>query len=108
MKTIWNHIINWLEFYLWVPVSLSLIWLSVSFHYAMTGRPTGEDPYEWIVGFAPQFVKAILAIVLVSISKEAFGSWLNKQEKLSNPMYASVSIVCSTAIFIALLFAFSH
>jgi hypothetical protein len=108
MKSIFQHMYNWLEVYWWLPMSLLCVWLSVEFHFLMTGRPTGEDPYDWITGFAPQVVKSIIAIALVSISKEAFGSWLTKEEKIANPMLASVQSVCSTITFLALLYFLGH
>lgn len=108
MKTILDHISNWLELYFWLPLSLFFVWASVELHYLMVGRPTGEDVWDWLPGMAPRFVAIILAIGLVSVSKEAFGVWLTKEQKLSSPIFAAVSAVISAALCVFFAWMLSH
>lgn len=108
LKYIWEHLTNWLETYFFLPLSLLFIWLAVELHWLATGRPAADDPWAWIIDFAPRLVQAILAITLVSISREAFGSWLSKEEKLANPAIAITQSVTSIALCVAFLYFLSH
>ncbi len=108
MKTIWANITNWLEIYFWLPMSLFFVWAAIELHYYMTGRATGEDSWEFVVGMAPRFVAIILSIGLVSVSKEAFGSWLTRDQKLANPIFASISAIVSASLCVFFAWLLSH
>ncbi len=108
MKTIFQHIQSWLEIYFWVPLALLLVPLTIEIHYFMVGRASGEDPYEFLVGMAPRFVAIILSITLVSVSRESFGSWLTREQKLNNPVYASIQAICATSLCIFFAYLLSR
>lgn len=107
-NTMWNHLKNWFVEYFFVPLSLVFIWGAVELHFLIVGRPSQDDPYQWMVNAAPRLSMAILGIAVISLLRQATGVWLTKFEKLNHPIYASVQTVCSTASYIYLLFYFSH
>ena len=84
LAAVWKHIKNWLELYLWVPLSLLFIWGFAWFAYFLTGRRPQEN-VDWIVGLAGNFVKSVMLILLVSIFRQQCGLWLNREEQKDNP-----------------------
>lgn len=105
IKKIWDHFINWLEIYFWVPFTLLLILGAIKYAYFITGRPpTSPESADWMVEFAYRLVAAIFVIVLVSIAREQTGVWMTKEEQKANVKLAAIQAV--TKCFFAGLFAY--
>lgn len=100
MRTVVKNLRNWLEGYFWMPVALILVYLATKYVYFLTGRPSIESP-EWITGFAYRFVACIAVVLLCSITREATGVWLNKEEQKENVALA-IAQKATTCFFGAL------
>lgn len=87
-----KHIHNWLEGYVWLPVSLLAIYLSAKFAYFLTGRQPEENA-DFIIGYAQRAVVVALVIFCFSVSREQTGYWLTKQEALAHPFHAALQAV---------------
>lgn len=79
-----NHIRDWAEAYIWAPCALLFIPFTEELYSVATGRPTVDDPWLWIVGYAPKFFVSIMAIVMVSAFQQQNGIWLTKAEQIQN------------------------
>ncbi len=108
LNEFWEHLTSWAELYLWVPIALLMVPLTIETHYYMVGRPSGEDPYQFLVGMAPRFVAIVIAITLSSIYQEARGGWLTREQKIESPLFSSVQSVCSMIIVIAFAWLLSR
>lgn len=87
MKTIVANLRNWLEGYFWLPVSLLLCYGALVYARFLSGRPSIESP-DWIVGFSYRFVACVAVVLLCSITREATGIWLTKDEQKANVILA--------------------
>ena len=88
VTSIITHVRSWGEIYGWTPFALLLIPATELLYYLATGRHTTDDPWLWIIGYAPKFYVSIMCVVLGSITKQQSGIWLTKQEQLQNPQLA--------------------
>jgi hypothetical protein len=107
LRDLLNHITSWAEGYLWVPLSLGLIWLFAYVAYWLTGRHPTEN-VDWIVGLAGNFVKCVLAILLCSIYREATGVWLTKTERLGYPRVSIAQMAHSAVALCVFAYLLSH
>ena len=109
MKTFIHHLRNWLEIYLWIPLSVVSIQLFAVLYYYITGRAVVDDPWGWLVDSGPQIFRVIVAIALTSIFVEAGTiGWLTPDQAEKNPILASVKAVCRVIALCAILLFFSH
>jgi hypothetical protein len=106
-ESIWNHLSNWAEVYLWVPVSLVGIFAAAELSYFLTGRRPTENA-DWLVDYSAKAVQMVAIIALTSIAKEALGMWMNKEEKLTNPYAYMVNSASTIILFIVVAYVFLH
>lgn len=85
-QTFWQHLKDWNELYLVLPLSILGITLANYYYFAQTGRsPTiAEGGIDWLLGMVPRLVAIVLSIIMVSVFKQATGVWLSKEESLAN------------------------
>ena len=83
---------NWTEVYFWVPVAfLSIYVLSLS-AYWLSGRAPRVN-LDWMPELGVNLFKAVCAIVLTSITKEALWGWMTMQSKTKSPWFAWARMV---------------
>ncbi len=110
MKSFLKHIADWFEAYLVLPFSIFAISLANWYYYFQTGRsPTiAEGGLDWITGMVPRIVAITVAIIFVSIFKQATGAWMSKEEQLSNPAMAIADKAGRILMFAILLHYLSN
>lgn len=100
-----DHIYNWLELYLWVPLFLFGILGAIKYAHFITGRPPASpESSDWIIEFADRLVACIFVIVLVSIVREQTSVWLTKEERMANVKFTAIQTASSC--FFAALFTY--
>lgn len=95
---IFKHIENWVEAYVWVPLSVMAIWASGKLVEGLTQQPIKEN-IDWIVDYQGVAYKCIYIIVITSIMKQATGSWMTKEEKFAHPYLATIGDIKTLITF---------
>lgn len=107
IRKIYDHLANWLEVYLWVPVSLLGIFGAAQLSYFLTGRRPVENA-DWLVDYSSKSVQIIAIIALTSIAKEALGHWMTMDERKAHPFLAVVNTFATLVTFLAIIYAWIH
>jgi hypothetical protein len=102
-----QHIMNWLEVYLWVPVSLIGIFGAAQLAYFLTGRRPTENA-DWLVDYSSKAVQCVAVIALTSIAKQALGSWLTRDQKIENPYVYTINTISTLIIFGIITYLFKN
>jgi hypothetical protein len=104
LKAIAAHVSDWLEAYFWIPASIIGVVLALIFaRYLQHGHPIQETA-SWIYDLATRLVLCVLVIVLVSVTRQATGIWLTREEQKQNFWLAVLQALKSC--FFAALFAY--
>lgn len=106
-RAIWKHLSNWTEAYLWVPVSLAMIYGTAQFAYFLSGRRPAESP-DFLVDYAGKAVEAIFIIALTSVAKQAWGSWMTLKQKLDHPYAYTISSITTLLTAGLITYIFLH
>src|SRR4051812_4895540 len=102
MKRIWNNVTNWLEIYLWIPVTfLSIYFMSLA-AYWLSGRAPRMN-LDWFPELGVNLFKIACAIALLSITKEALWGWMPLKDKLENSWFALGRQMFEVIVLIAYL-----
>jgi hypothetical protein len=107
LARIWEHLQNWTEGYLWVPSSILAIWLSGQLVYFMTGNPPKEN-IDWLIDYQAVAYKCVYIILFTSIMKQATGSWMTLEQKMTHPYLATISDLKILATFFAFVWLFGR
>lgn len=78
-----NHIQNWLEGYVWAPISILGIILFAKFATFLTGRKPLDQGYDF-VGLGVKLSICVFLILLLSIAKQALDVWPTKAEQVQH------------------------
>jgi hypothetical protein len=105
IEQIWRHLKNWAEGYLWVPLAVFAIWASGQFVYLATGNPPHEN-IDWLIDYQAVAYKCVYIILFTSIMKQATGSWMTLDQKITHPYLATLSDVKILATFFAFVWLF--
>lgn len=107
IKKIYDHLANWAEVYLWVPVSLLGIFGAAQLSYFLTGRRPVENA-DWLVDYSSKAVQMVAIIALTSIAKEALGHWMTMEERKANPFLAVINTFATLVTFLTVTYVFTH
>lgn len=102
-----RHVQEWAEVYVGLPLALLLIPGAAYLIYVLSGRAPAES-LGWLVDLAGRVLTITLALVLVSFSTEAAGTWLTKAEKLANPTIYIASTAGKIVLFAMFLYVLTH
>jgi len=105
--TILKHLTNWLEGYFWVPMAIISIPLLSYFAYFLSGRFPRLN-LDFLPEFGFRILQCIVVIVLVSVSRQAVGIWMTKEEQMENPVLAIAQKTSSLALFILWTYVLLH
>lgn len=106
-SSIWKHITNWVEAYFWIPVAVISIPLLSHFAYYLSGYKPKEN-LDFLPEFGFRILQCIVVIVLVSVSRQAVGIWMTKEEQFENPRLAIAQRVSSLILFILWAYVLTH
>lgn len=84
------HARDWLEIYLWIPVSFVAVLAVAKFIYIVTGRAPSSESLDWISGFAARGIACVAIIALTAITREQTGIWYRKDELIDRPLLSAV------------------
>jgi hypothetical protein len=107
IQEVGHHLFNWLEAYLWIPLAILSIPLLSYFAYFLTGRSPRES-LDWLPEFGFRILQCVVVIVLVSVSRQATGIWMTKEEQIANPKLAMMQRVSSLTLFILWAYILTH
>lgn len=107
LRSVVNHLSNWLEVYLWVPVTLIGIFGAAQLSYFLTGRRPAENA-DFLVDYSAKAVQCVAIIALTSIAKEALGHWMTQAERAKHPFLAVVNTFATLITFLAVAYIFLH
>lgn len=107
LKKAYDHLTNWLEVYLWVPVSLLGIFGAAELSYFLTGRRPVENA-DWLIDYSSKAVQCVAIIALTSIAKEALGHWMTMEERKKHPGLAVLNTFATLVTFLTVTYIFTH
>lgn len=81
-----DHILNWKESYLYIPISICILLGSLYFYRFLTGRSSIEDVNS-IVGYSLNFINIVLAGAATGLIKIALFTDLSDQETKALPFW---------------------
>jgi hypothetical protein len=102
-----RHLRNWLEVYLWVPVTLVGIYGSAQLAYFLSGRRPVESP-DFLVGYSGKAVEIVYIIALTSIAKQAWGTWMSTEQKIDNPYVYTINTIATFLTAGLVTYVFLH
>jgi hypothetical protein len=108
LRAIGAHILAWLEVYFWIPASIGAVLLALYFaKYLQHGHPV-EESASWIYDLATRLVPCIVLVVLLSITRQATGVWLTKEEQMDHPWIATLQTLKTCFFAAAFIYLLSH
>ena len=107
LRKIWDHLANWAEVYLWVPVSIFAIYGAAQLAYFLTGRRPTENA-DWLVDYSSKALEMVAIIALTSVAKEALGHWMTKEERAAHPYLATLNTFATLITLLVVTYVFTH
>jgi hypothetical protein len=104
---IWHNLKNWAAEYTILPLTLLSVIGAGYFAYFLTGRAPQESA-GWLVDYASRCIVIALAITFTSASRQAYGTWYTKEEKLAHPGIAGLQSLISLAVLLAFLYVLKN
>lgn len=107
LRIIGQHLKNWASEYTILPLTILSVVGAAYFAYFLTGRAP-QDSASWLVDYSARCIVIALAITFTSAARQAYGTWLNTQQKLEHPGYATLQSIFSLITLLAFLYVLSH
>lgn len=90
MKAIWDHLRQWPELYIGVPLATLSIPAASGMVYLLT-QHWPEENMGYLVDLASRVQVGALIIVAASLTRQGLGTWFTKEEQLAHPYIATLS-----------------
>lgn len=107
MNKFFQHFKSWPEFYLAIPAVLLALPGAALLCYYLSGRAPQAN-LDWLMDLDARVIQASLAILSVSVARQAFGTWTTKEEKLAHPVWSTGQSVLTLCALLAFLYFFSR
>jgi hypothetical protein len=107
LAAVWEHIKNWPEGYLCVPLSLFLIWVFGWAAYLLSGRKPQENS-DWLPGLGGNWMKCVLVILACTILCQASGEWMTPAQKILDPNRVKWNAIVQCVAIFSFSYLLSH
>lgn len=83
-RDLFKHLGAWAEAYVWAPLAIVSVALFAKYSYFLTGRRPLDNGFDY-VGLGDKTIICVILIMLLSITRQASGTWFTKDELYAKP-----------------------
>jgi hypothetical protein len=107
MQKVLQHLKQWSEAYLWIPLSLLSLIGAGWFAYYLSGRKPMMSA-DFLVDYGSRVITVALIIVFTSVFSQAQNLWMTLDQKTANPKIAAIHLGATCVFATIVAYCFMH